>query len=240
MAADVTEVDGDGSQTVAGRLLVEGGFEYSDLDELIVNHVKAMARRVDELMAHEKFKAGTTEDIERHLRDYVNAYPTRSIYAFALNRQKPGHFNIVFLANKNSNTVSWPVKVAPSYYALFDTSVPSVPQLTDAFKMRCVPHCLLCLLILMHPQTSPRGDKVCSWRQDTIRCRCYDTRRESHTWREPHTRSHDTRPKLDPPSGTHAQPIRCRTRANANTARSWRVRQWVCQRQQRLRFSLKD
>ncbi|KAH7107505.1 SH2 domain-containing protein [Auriculariales sp. MPI-PUGE-AT-0066] len=133
---DVTEVDGDGGQTVAGRLVVEGGSEYSDLDELIVNHVKAIARRVDELMAHEKFKAGSQEDIERQLRDYVNAYPTRSIYAFTLNRQRPGHFNIVFLANKNSNIVSWPVKVAPSYYALFDTSVPSVSQLTDAFKTR--------------------------------------------------------------------------------------------------------
>jgi transcription elongation factor SPT6 len=40
---------------------VEGKYEFSDLDELIVNHVAAMARRVEELMAHEKFKPGEDE-----------------------------------------------------------------------------------------------------------------------------------------------------------------------------------
>lgn len=34
---------------------------YSDLDELIVNHVQAMARRVEELMVHEKFKGAEDE-----------------------------------------------------------------------------------------------------------------------------------------------------------------------------------
>lgn len=43
--------------------MVDATYQYSDLDELIVNHVKAMARRVDDLMAHEKFKAGTQEEL---------------------------------------------------------------------------------------------------------------------------------------------------------------------------------
>jgi hypothetical protein len=37
----------------------EGQREFSDLDELIVNHVKAMARKVEELMAHDKYKHET-------------------------------------------------------------------------------------------------------------------------------------------------------------------------------------
>ena len=47
-------------QQVGGRLIVDK-YEFSDLDELIVNHVKAMSRRVEELMAHEKFKRDDDE-----------------------------------------------------------------------------------------------------------------------------------------------------------------------------------
>ena len=63
----MTELDGGGSGDVSGRLYVDAQYQYSDLDELIVNHVKAMARRVDELMAHEKFKHGTEEDLRKFL-----------------------------------------------------------------------------------------------------------------------------------------------------------------------------
>ena len=38
---------------------------YVDLDELIVNHIQAMARRVEELMAHEKFKHGSEDDLRK-------------------------------------------------------------------------------------------------------------------------------------------------------------------------------
>lgn len=37
--------------------------EFSDLDELIVNHVKAMARKVEELMAHDKYKHQSPEQL---------------------------------------------------------------------------------------------------------------------------------------------------------------------------------
>ncbi|EJD52929.1 hypothetical protein AURDEDRAFT_110772 [Auricularia subglabra TFB-10046 SS5] len=133
---DVVEEQTGGTGDVTGRLLVDNTYQYSDIDELIVNHVKAMARRVEELMAHEKFKAGTQEDLEHYLREFVKAYPTKSIYAFSLNRQRPGHFNISFLANKDSQITTWAVRVLPQFYQLFDATAPSVAQLTDAFKMR--------------------------------------------------------------------------------------------------------
>ena len=61
---DVTELNADPTgQTVGGQLIVDATHTYSDLDELIVNHVQAMARRVEELMAHEKFKAGPEDDL---------------------------------------------------------------------------------------------------------------------------------------------------------------------------------
>ena len=69
IALDVTEPRADPmGQTTGGQLIVDANHSYSDLDELIVNHVQAMARRVEELMAHEKFKQGSEED----LREFGN------------------------------------------------------------------------------------------------------------------------------------------------------------------------
>ena len=48
---------------MGSKLIVEGNQQFSDLDELIVNHVQAMARKVEELMMHEKFKPGTEDDL---------------------------------------------------------------------------------------------------------------------------------------------------------------------------------
>lgn len=41
----------------------QGFYEFVDLDELIVNHIHAMSRRVEELMAHEKFKQGGEDEL---------------------------------------------------------------------------------------------------------------------------------------------------------------------------------
>ena len=53
---DVLELNKDNEFSVGKVLKIGGHYTYSDLDELIVNHVKAMARKVDELMLHEKYK----------------------------------------------------------------------------------------------------------------------------------------------------------------------------------------
>ena len=55
---DVLELNKENEFSV-GKILKVGSQTYSDLDELIVNHVKAMARKVDELMASDKFQKGS-------------------------------------------------------------------------------------------------------------------------------------------------------------------------------------
>lgn len=65
---DVTEPNADPTgQTIGSQLIVDSTHSYADLDELIVNHVQAMARRVEELMAHEKFKHGTEDELRMSL-----------------------------------------------------------------------------------------------------------------------------------------------------------------------------
>ncbi|TFY83720.1 hypothetical protein EWM64_g301 [Hericium alpestre] len=134
---DVVEPNADPTgQSIGGTLIVEGKYEFSDLDEVIVNHVQAMARRVEELMAFDKFKAGPEDELHLFLKNFVAMNPSKSAYGFTLNRKRPGHFNLCFIANKNSTVQTWPVRVAPEAYYLFDTAATGVPELCDAFKVR--------------------------------------------------------------------------------------------------------
>ncbi|KAF7304824.1 Transcription elongation factor Spt6 [Mycena kentingensis (nom. inval.)] len=131
---DVTEVNdprGFGTQYI-----IDSNHSYSDLDELIVNHVQAMSRKVEELMAHDRFKAGSEDDLHLYLKNALAANPGKSMYGFTLNRKKPGHFSLCFLANKNSHVHTWPVRVTPEAYMLFDAAAVGVPELCDAFKVR--------------------------------------------------------------------------------------------------------
>jgi len=61
---DVLEMQKENDFSVGKILRIGSGgkYSYSDLDELIVDHVKAMAKKVDEMMQHEKFQAGSKAD----------------------------------------------------------------------------------------------------------------------------------------------------------------------------------
>ncbi|KAG8984083.1 Transcription elongation factor spt6 [Tulasnella sp. JGI-2019a] len=136
---DVVDPNADlNSQNAGSQLIVDGKYTFSDLDELIVNHVKAMARRVEELLAHEKCQKGSEMEIHVYLDNYIKAQrgTVRSVYAFGLNRDRPGYFNLYFKTNMNSPIQTWPVKVTPNGYDLLGTEVASVPDLCDAFKTR--------------------------------------------------------------------------------------------------------
>lgn len=74
---DVLELDKTNQLSGGTTLKIGGRYNYSDLDELIVNHVKAMAKKVDEMMLHEKYQNLSKADTGKR------AYPrqsTRTIY----------------------------------------------------------------------------------------------------------------------------------------------------------------
>lgn len=60
---DVVELKKDSEFSVGKILRVDQKYNYTDLDELIVDHVKAMARKVDQLTGHDKFRKGSMSDI---------------------------------------------------------------------------------------------------------------------------------------------------------------------------------
>ena len=78
---DVLELDKSNQLSSGTTLKIGGRYNYSDLDELIVNHVKAMAKKVDEMMLHEKYQnlskadTGKKEHPNSSLQESTNFIP---------------------------------------------------------------------------------------------------------------------------------------------------------------------
>jgi transcription elongation factor SPT6 len=60
---DVLELQKENEFSVGRQLRIGGKWTYTDLDELIVDHVKAMAKKVVEMMGYEKYQTGTKAEI---------------------------------------------------------------------------------------------------------------------------------------------------------------------------------
>lgn len=132
---DVLELDKESEYSIGRVLRIEGMGSYSDLDELIVNHVKPMVNMVEMMMNHEKYKGANEEDLHRFLTNWSLANPSRSVYAFGLNKQRPGYFNLSFKANRDAAIQTWPVKVVPWAFKLGQADqLADVAALCNAFK----------------------------------------------------------------------------------------------------------
>ncbi|KAH9218884.1 SH2 domain-containing protein, partial [Leptodontidium sp. 2 PMI_412] len=119
-----------------GRTLRIGGRNYTDLDELIVDHVKAMAKKVAEMMDHDKYQSGTLADTEKWLTTYTEANPKRSVYAFCLDKRHPGYFHLCFKAGQAGRPHSWPVRIIPNAFELMKSQYPDMKALCNGFKLR--------------------------------------------------------------------------------------------------------
>lgn len=64
---DVLELQKENEFSVGRLLRVGGKHSYTDLDELIVDHVKAMAKKVSELMQSEKFQKGSKAELGMYI-----------------------------------------------------------------------------------------------------------------------------------------------------------------------------
>ena len=65
----------------------------------------------------------------KELDDYLIANPNKSIYCFSLNRKRPGHFNLVFKANRDSPTQTWVCSISTlNSQPHFKPARPSCPR----------------------------------------------------------------------------------------------------------------
>ena len=150
---DVLELDKSNQLSGGTTLKIGGRYNYSDLDELIVNHVKAMAKKVDEMMLHEKYqnlsKADTGEQwhsspppssfanlsTERWLTTYTEANPKRSVYNFCIDPKHAGYFFLCFKAGQHAQVQHWAVKVVPQAFELQKNMYPDMRALCNGFKL---------------------------------------------------------------------------------------------------------
>ncbi|KAL3485576.1 SH2 domain-containing protein [Aspergillus germanicus] len=132
---DVLELDKENEFSVGRTLKVGGRFTYSDLDDLIFNHVKAMAKKVDEMMLHEKYQEGNKDTTYAWLNTYTKANPRRSTYAFCIDPKHAGYFFLCFKAGEHAQVHSWPVKVIPQGYELQRNPYPDMRALCNGFKL---------------------------------------------------------------------------------------------------------
>ncbi|KAL4861496.1 hypothetical protein BDV12DRAFT_180204 [Aspergillus spectabilis] len=132
---DVLELDKENEFSVGRTLKVGGRFTYSDLDDLIFNHVKAMAKKVDEMMLHEKYQDGNKDTTYMWLNTYTKANPRRSAYAFCIDPKHAGYFFLCFKAGEHAQVHSWPVKVIPQGYELQRNPYPDMRALCNGFKL---------------------------------------------------------------------------------------------------------
>lgn len=130
---DVLELEKENEYSL-GRILRVMNVTYNDLDELIVNHINPMARMVEMMIHHEKYK-GSEKELEQFLTNWCLANPTRSTYAFGIDQAHPGCFKLGFKANRDAPIQYWPVKVLPGRFKLHQAEhLPDVASLSNAFK----------------------------------------------------------------------------------------------------------
>ncbi|KAL5612202.1 hypothetical protein BROUX41_000258 [Berkeleyomyces rouxiae] len=133
---DVVELQKENEFSVGKTLRIGGKFTYTDLDELIVEHVKSMAKKVEQLMRNDKFHRGSRADLEKWLTTYMEANPNRSTYAFCIDSKHPGYFWLCFKASKTARVSAWSVKIIPHAYQMMNSEYPDMRALCNGFKLR--------------------------------------------------------------------------------------------------------
>ncbi|KAK2592786.1 Transcription elongation factor spt6 [Conoideocrella luteorostrata] len=133
---DVLEMQKDTEFSVGKLLRIGGKYTYTDLDELIVDHVKAMARKVEELMRHDKYQSRSRSETEKWLTTYIDANPNRSAYAFCIDPKHPGYFWLCFKASRTARVIGLPVRSIPQGYELKGYQYPDMRALCNGFKLR--------------------------------------------------------------------------------------------------------
>lgn len=133
---DVLEMQKENEFSVGKLLRIGGKYTYSDLDELIVDHVKAMGRKVEEMMRHDKYQNRSRTESEKWLTTYIDANPNRSAYAFCIDHQHPGYFWLLFKASRSARVIALPVRAIPQGFELKGYQYPDMRALCNGFKLR--------------------------------------------------------------------------------------------------------
>lgn len=107
---------------------------YSDLDQMIFQHVQAIAKHVNEMCRHPKFREGALAEVHDWLESYTRANPKSSAYVFCYDHKAPGWFLLLFKVNVNTPITTWHVKTECTGFVLKGFSYPNMMRLCNGFK----------------------------------------------------------------------------------------------------------
>jgi transcription elongation factor SPT6 len=107
---------------------------YSDLDQLIFQHIQAIAKKVTEMTRNAKFREGTLSEVNEWLESYTKANPKSSAYVFCFDHRAPGSFLLLFKVNVNTDISTWHVRTEVDGYNLKGFSYPNMLSLCNGFK----------------------------------------------------------------------------------------------------------
>lgn len=117
-----------------GRDYVVDRKKYADLDQLIFQHVQAIAKHVTEMCRHPKFREGALAEVHEWLESYTRANPKNSAYVFCYDHKAPGWFLLLFKVNVNTPITTWHVKTEVNGFILKGFSYPNMMRLCNGFK----------------------------------------------------------------------------------------------------------
>lgn len=118
----------------AGKEYVVELKRYSDLDQLIFQHVQAIAKHVNEMCRHPKFREGALGEVHDWLESYTKANPKSSAYVFCYDHKSPGWFLLLFKVGVNTPVSTWHVKTEVNGFVLKGFSYPNMMRLCNGFK----------------------------------------------------------------------------------------------------------
>ncbi|ODV62922.1 chromatin-remodeling histone chaperone SPT6 [Ascoidea rubescens DSM 1968] len=124
----------EGRERDGTKIYSIGSSKYSDLDDLIENHIKKLSRNVDRMVNHEKFKLGGKETVEAFLNAYSKTNPSKGCYIFCFDYKHAGWFLLLYKTNVNSKVYTIHVQIVPDGYLLDNYNYSSVDELTNGFK----------------------------------------------------------------------------------------------------------
>lgn len=108
--------------------------KYSDLDQMVFQHVQAIAKHINEMCRHPKFREGTLTEVNEWLESYTKANPKSSAYVFCYDHRAPGWFLLLFKVNVNTPVTTWHVKTECNGFMLKGFSYPNMMRLCNGFK----------------------------------------------------------------------------------------------------------
>lgn len=120
--------------TATGKEFIVERKRYSDLDQLIFQHVQATAKNVNEMCRHPKFREGALPEVNEWLESYTRANPKSSAYVFCYDHKAPGWFLLLFKVNVNTPVTTWHVKTEVNGFVLKGFSYPNMMRLCNGFK----------------------------------------------------------------------------------------------------------